>query len=181
MHRDVCMHEINRKGRKNHLKVVAPVVVCPRNAAQSNVRGIRWNPPETSKIQPTRMMYIFMIFIKSFTLSNFQIFKIISESNLSRPLSQNGMIDLDSGNTGTNTDSGKRLKSSKYSGVKIGSGSGSKSRSWNSSPHSFSHDGMWLSKIGDSSSRMTGMGIKTDSKMLLKLGNKTGVNIGLES
>ena len=24
---------------------------------------------------------------------------------------------------------------------------------------------------------MTGMGIKTDSKMLLKLGNKTGVNI----
>ena len=31
--------------------------------------------------------------------------------------------------------------------------------------------------IGDSNSRMTGMGIKIDSKMLLKLGNKTGVNI----
>ena len=70
-----------------------------------------------------------MIFIKSFTPSNFQNFKIISESNLSRPLSQNGMIDLDSGSTGTNTDSGKRLKSSKGSGVEIGSGSGSKSRS----------------------------------------------------
>ena len=36
---------------------------------------------------------------------------------------------------------------------------------------------MWLSKIGDSSSGMTGMGIKTDSKMLFKLGNITGVNI----
>ena len=70
-----------------------------------------------------------MIFIKKFTLSNFQIFKIISESNLSRPLSQNEMIDLESGSTGTNTDSGKRLKSSKGSGVKIGSGIGSKSRS----------------------------------------------------
>ena len=39
-----------------------------------------------------------------------------------------GMIDLDSGSTGTNIDSGKRLKSSKGSGVEIGSGSGSKSR-----------------------------------------------------
>ena len=27
MHRDECMHEINRKGRKNHLKVVVPVAV----------------------------------------------------------------------------------------------------------------------------------------------------------
>ena len=45
------------------------------------------------------MMYICMIFIKSFTPSNFQTFKIISESNLSKPLSQNG-IDLDSGSTG---------------------------------------------------------------------------------
>ena len=69
-----------------------------------------------------------MIFIKNLTLSHFQIFKIISESNLSRPLSQNGMIDFDSGSTGTNTDSGKRLKSSKGLGVEIGSGSGSKSR-----------------------------------------------------
>ena len=39
---------------------------------------------------------------------------------------------------------------------------------------------MWLSKIGDSSLRMTGMGIKTDSKMSFKLGNKIGVNIDLE-
>ena len=36
---------------------------------------------------------------------------------------------------------------------------------------------MWLSKIGDSSSRMTGIGTKTDSKMLLKLGSKIGVKI----
>jgi len=34
---------------------------------------------------------------------------------------------------------------------------------------------MWLN-IGDSSSRMIGVGIKTDSKILLKLGNKTWVN-----
>ena len=54
-------------------------------------------------------------------------------------------------------------KSSKGSGVEIGSESGSKSRSWNSSPHSFSHNGMWLN-IGDSSSRMTGVG----SKLTLK-------------
>ena len=75
------------------------------------------------------MMYIFMIFIKNLTLSNFQIFKIISESNLSRTLSQNGMIDLDSGSIVTNTDSKKRLESSKGVGVDIGSGSGSKLRS----------------------------------------------------
>ena len=47
-------------------------------------------------------MYIWMIFIKNFTPSNFQIFKLISESLLSTPLSQNGvwkdgMIDLESG------------------------------------------------------------------------------------
>ena len=54
--------------------------------------------------------------------------------------------------------------------------SGSKSRSWNSSPHSFSHNGMWLN-IGDSSSRMISVKIKTDSKILLKSGNKTWVNI----
>ena len=89
------------------------------------------------------------------------------------------MIDLDLGNTGTNTDSGKWLKSSKGSGVEIGSESESKSRSENSSPHSFSHNRMWLSKIGGSSSRMTGLGTKTDSKMLLILGNKTGVNIDI--
>ena len=66
---------------------------------------------------------------------------------------------------------------SKGSGVEIGSRSGSKSKRWKSSPHSFSHDGMWLSKSGDSSSGMIGVGIKTDSKMLLKLGNITRVNI----
>ena len=66
--------------------------------------------------------------------------------------------------------------SSKGSGVEIGSGSRSKLRSWNPIPYSFPHNGIWLSRIGDSSSRMTGMGIKTDSKMLLKLGNKIGVN-----
>ena len=75
-----------------------------------------------------------MILIKNFIPSNFQISQIISESILSTPLSQNGeckdgMIDLDLGSTLTNIDSGKRLKSSKGSGVKIGSGSGSKLRS----------------------------------------------------
>jgi len=131
-------------------------------------------------------MYIWMIFIKNFTPSNFQIFKIISESLLlSTPLSQNrvwkdGMINLNSGSTGTNSDSEIWLKSSKNSGVVICSGSGSKSRGWNSSPHSFSHNWMWLSNIGDLSSKMTGMRIKTDSKMLLKSGSKTGVNIDSE-
>ena len=104
---------------------------------------------------------------------------------LSTALSQNGvwkdgMIDLDFGSMGTNTNSEKDLKSSKGSGVEIGSGSGSKSRSWNSSPHLFSHNGMWLSKISYSSSRMSGMGVKTDSKILLKSGSKIGVNIDLE-
>ena len=74
------------------------------------------------------------------------------------------MIDLDLESTGMNIDSENWLKSSKGSGVKICLGSGSKSRSWNSSPYSFSHNGMWISKIGDSSSRMTGMRIKTDLK-----------------
>ena len=100
---------------------------------------------------------------------------------MSTALSQNGvwkdrMIDLDLGNTGTNTDSEKWIKSSKGLGVEIGSKIGSKSRSWNSSPHLFFHNGMWLN-IGDSSSRMTGVGIKTDSKILFKSDNKIGVNI----
>ena len=90
------------------------------------------------------------------------------------------MIDLDSGSTRTNTDLGIWLRSSKGSGVQIGSGIGSKSRSWYSSPHSFPQDGMWLPKVGDFSSRMTGMGTKTDSKIFLKSGSKTGVNIDLE-
>ena len=91
IHRDVCMHETNREGRKNSPQggSSGDGLICPRNAAQSNVYGIRRNPPETSKIQPMRMMYICMIFIKIFTLSNFQIFKIISDSILSTPLSQN--------------------------------------------------------------------------------------------
>ena len=125
-----------------------------------------------------------MIFIKNFTPSIFQISQIILESILSTPLSQNGvwkdgMIDLYLESTGTNTNSGKWFKSSKGLEVEIGLGSGTKSRSWNSSPHSFSHNGMWLN-IGDPSSRMTGVGIKTDSKILLKSGNKTGVNIDSE-
>ena len=83
----------------------------------------------TSIIQPTKMMYIWIIFIMNFTQSNFQIFKLISESILSIPLFQNrvwkyGMIDLDSRSTQTTTDSGSWLKSSKGSGVKICS------RSW---------------------------------------------------
>jgi len=94
-------------------------------------------------------MYIWMIFIKNFTPSNFQISQIISESILSTPLSQNGvwkdgMIDLDLGCTRTNTDSEKWLRLSKGSGVEIGSGSGSKSISWNLSPHSFFNKEMWL-------------------------------------
>ena len=64
--------------------------------------------------------------------------------------------------------------------MEIGSGSGSKSRSWNSNPHSFPHNGIWLSKISYSISRMTDMGIKTDSKILLKSGSKPGVNIDSE-
>jgi len=99
-----------------------------------------------------------MIFIKNFTPSNFQNFKLISESLLSTLLSQNGiwkdgMIDLESGRARTTIDSRKWLKSSKSSGFKICSGSGFKSKSWNTSSHSFSHNGMWHSKIGDSSSR----------------------------
>ena len=66
-------------------------LIGPRNAAQSNLRGVRRNPPETAIIQPTIMVYAFMIFIKNFTPSNFQIFKITSESILSTPLFQNGV------------------------------------------------------------------------------------------
>ena len=73
MHRDVCMHETNREGRKK-----LPLgggsgggLIGPRNAVQSNLRGVQKNPPKTSKIQPTRMMYICMIFMKNLTLSNF--------------------------------------------------------------------------------------------------------------
>ena len=85
------------------------------------------------------------------------------------------LINLDSKRSGTMIDSGNWLKSSEGSGGKICSGSGSKSRNWNSCPHSVSHNRMWLPKIGDSSSRMTGMGIKTDSKILLNL--ETGSQI----
>ena len=87
------------------------------------------------------------------------------------------MIDLGSRSKGTNTDSWNWLKSSKNFRVKIYSESGSKLKNWNSSSHLFSHNGMWLCKIGDSCSRITSMTIKTDSKMLVKLGNKTWVNL----
>ena len=82
------------------------------------------------------------------------------------------MINLDSESTGTNTDSVIWLKSSKGSGVQIGSRIGSKSRNWNPISHSFPHNQMWLPKIGDSSSKMTGMRITAESKMLLKSGSK---------
>ena len=130
-------------------------------------------------------MYTWLIFIKNFTRSNFENFKLISELLLSTPLSQNGvwkdgMINLESRRAWTTIDLEKWLKSSNGSGIKIYSESRSKSRSWNSSPHSFPHNGMWLSTIADSSSRMTCMGIKTNSKILLKSGSKTGVNIDSE-
>ena len=129
----VCMKQIEREGKKlPQGGGSGGGLIGPRKAVQSFLRGVRRNPPETSMIQPTRKMYAWMIFINNFTPSNFQIFKIISESNLSKPLSQNEMIGLDSGSIGTNTDSEKRLKSSKGSGVEIGSESGSKSRSWKS-------------------------------------------------
>ena len=79
-------------------------------------------------------MYIWIMFIKNFTPSNFQNFKLITESLLSTPPPQNGvwkdgMIDLKSGRAWTIIDLGKWLKSSKGSKVKICSGSGSKSKS----------------------------------------------------
>ena len=76
------------------------------------------------------------------------------------------MIGLDSGNIGTNTNSGKRLKSSKGSGVKIGSGSGSKLRSWNANPYSFPHDGMWKDRMIDLDSGS--VGTNTDSGIWVK-------------
>ena len=94
---------------------------------------------------------------------------------------KDGMIDFDSGSTRTMIDSENWLKSSEGSGVKICSGSGSKSRSWNPIPHSFPHNGIWFSKIGDLCSRMTGIRIKTDYRILFKLGNKTRVNIDSEN
>jgi len=83
------------------------------------------------------------------------------------------MNDLSSEGTWTNSDSGNSLKSSKGSGVKISSKIRSKLKNWYSGSHSFFLNGMWLYKIGDSSSRIAGIGIKISSKMLLKLGNKS--------
>ena len=88
------------------------------------------------------------------------------------------MIDLGLGSTWTNIDSGIWLKGS---GVQIGSGIGSKSRNWNPISHSFSHNGMWLSKIGDLISRWTGTGSNTDSEKGLKSGKNTSVIIELGS
>jgi len=92
-----------------------------------------------------------MIFIMNFIPSNFQILKIISVIVINTFVPEwsvkwwNGWFEIRS--TGTNTNSRNLLKSSKGYGVKIGSKSGSKSRSWNSSPHSFSHNRIWLSKL----------------------------------
>ena len=93
MHRE-CIYAWNKyKGKKKSPQVgdYGGDLICPRNAAQSNLRGVQRKPPETSIIQPIIIMYIWMIFIKNFTPSNFQNFKIISESILSTPLSQNGV------------------------------------------------------------------------------------------
>ena len=87
------------------------------------------------------------------------------------------MSDLGSEGTKTNTNTENWLKSSKNFRVEIGSKIGSKPRNWNSDSHSFFLNGMWFYKNSDSSSRITGMRIKTDSKMLLKLGNNTGDDI----
>ena len=66
MHRDICMHETIREGEK-----ILPQgggsgggLIGPRKAAQSFLRGVQRNPPKTSRIQPTRMMYICMILLK---------------------------------------------------------------------------------------------------------------------
>ena len=85
------MHETNREGRKKLPQGGGSGggVIGPRNTAQSILRGVLRNWPVTSIIQPTKIIYIWMIFIKNFTPSNFQIFKLISESLLSTPLSQN--------------------------------------------------------------------------------------------
>ena len=87
------MHEKEEREGECYLKVVVPGggLIGPRNVAQSNLRGVRRNPPETSIIQPIIMMCTWVIFIWNFTPSNFQILKIISESLLSTPLSQNGV------------------------------------------------------------------------------------------
>jgi len=70
---NVCMYETNREGREKSPQGGGSGggLIGPRNAAQSNLCGVRRNPPETSIIQPTRMIYIWMIFIKNFTPSNF--------------------------------------------------------------------------------------------------------------
>ena len=49
MHRDVCMHETNREGRKNSPQGggFGGGLIGPRNAAQSNLCGVQRNPPKT--------------------------------------------------------------------------------------------------------------------------------------
>ena len=77
---------------------------------------------------------------------------------------------------GTNTNLGKSTL-----GLRVGFGSRvvSKSKYWNS--HSFSINGMWLSKIGGSIPRSMGIGISIGSKNGSKLGKDTGVNIDLKT
>ena len=62
---------------------------------------------------------------------------------------------------GTNIDSGIWFKSSLGSRVSLSLKVESKSRNWDS--HSFSINGMWLSKLGGSISRSMGMGINVCS------------------
>ena len=84
----------------------------------------------------------------------------------------NGWLGLKNDKFRNNTSSGK---STLGSTVSFGSRVESKSKNRNS--HSFSINGMWLSKIGDSISKSMGMGINVGSKNWSKLDNKIRVTI----
>ena len=57
---NVCMHETNREERKNLPQGGGSGggLIGPRNTAQFKECDIQRNPPMTSIIQPTKMMYI---------------------------------------------------------------------------------------------------------------------------
>ena len=52
MHRDICMHETNREGRKKLPQGGGSGggLIGPRNVTQSVLCGVRRNPPEISLI-----------------------------------------------------------------------------------------------------------------------------------
>ena len=57
----VCMKQIEREGKKlPQGGGSGGGRIGPRNETQSNLRGVRRNPLETSIIQPTRMIYIYI-------------------------------------------------------------------------------------------------------------------------